>query len=42
MLTTGILAEVLVRVLFESGNSKSYLAREMLVPAANEGWHLPH
>ena len=41
MLTTGILAEVLVRVLFESGNSKSYLARETPMPAANEGWHLP-
>ena len=41
MLTTGILAEVLVRVLFESGNSKSYLARETPMPAAHEGWHLP-
>jgi hypothetical protein len=41
MLTTGILAEVLVRVFFESGNSKSYLARETPIPAANKGWHLP-
>ena len=41
MLTTGILAEVLVRVLFESGNSKSYLARETPMPTSNEGWHLP-
>jgi glycosyltransferase involved in cell wall biosynthesis len=38
MLTTGILAEVLVRVMFESGQNKSYVVREASSPAGDAGW----
>jgi len=38
MLTTGILAEVLVRVMFESGQNKSYRVREASQPAGDAGW----
>jgi len=39
MLTTGILAEVLVRVMFESGQNKSYVVREPSHILPQEGWH---
>jgi len=39
MLTTGILAEVLVRVMFESGQNKSYVVRGATDIANEEGWH---
>jgi glycosyltransferase involved in cell wall biosynthesis len=39
MLTTGILAEVLVRVMFESGQNKSYVLRESSQISQDEGWH---
>ena len=39
MLTTGVLAEVLVRVMFESGTAQSY-SRHSLKPVEDEeGWH---
>lgn len=39
MLTTGILAEVLVRVMFESGQNKSYVLRESSQISQDECWH---
>lgn len=39
MLTTGILAEVLVRVMFESGQNKSYVVRDSYQIAEEEGWY---
>ena len=41
MLTTGILAEVLVRVMFESGQNKSYEVRDPSNPLPQDGWHQP-
>lgn len=38
MLTTGILAEVLVRVMFESGQNKSYVVRDPSRTAVDSGW----
>jgi len=39
MLTTGILAEVLVRVMFESGQNKSYVVRNPSDILPQDGWH---
>ena len=39
LLTTGILAEVLVRVMFESGQNKSYMVRGGEDIPADEGWY---
>jgi hypothetical protein len=39
MVTAGVLAEVLARVLFESGGTRSYFLRDESVPSADEGWH---
>jgi glycosyltransferase involved in cell wall biosynthesis len=39
MLTTGILAEVLVRVMFESGQNKSYVVRDPSPILPQDGWH---
>ncbi len=41
MITSGVLAEVLSRVLFESGGSRSYFLRDDTTLAASEGWHRP-
>jgi glycosyltransferase involved in cell wall biosynthesis len=38
MITTGILAEVLVRVMFESGQNKSYVVRNLLEVSDEMGW----
>jgi len=38
MLTTGILAEVLVRVMFESGQNKSYVVRHLTDAPDQTGW----
>ncbi len=39
MITSGVLAEVLSRVLFESGGARSYFLRDESTPAPAEGWH---
>lgn len=39
MLTTGVLAEVLVRVMFESGQNKSYFVRGNSSISPEDGWH---
>ena len=41
MVTSGVLAELLTRVLFESGGAKAYLVRPSETLAADEGWHRP-
>ncbi|MBU3650802.1 MAG: glycosyltransferase [Limnohabitans sp.] len=41
MLSTGILAEVLVRVLFESGGAQSYWVRDHAERAPEAGWRRP-
>ncbi|MDR2688519.1 MAG: glycosyltransferase family 2 protein [Azoarcus sp.] len=41
MVTTGVLAELLTRIYYESGISRSYLAREMPALADDEAWHQP-
>lgn len=38
MVTSGVLAEILARVLFESGASQAYLARPMPPLSDDEGW----
>jgi hypothetical protein len=38
MVTSGVLAELLARVLFESGASQAYLARPMPTLSDDEGW----
>jgi hypothetical protein len=38
MLTTGILAEVLVRVMFESGQNKSYVVRDLTEVPDQTAW----
>ena len=39
MVTAGVLAEVLARVLFESGGTRSYFLRDESVPSSDEGWY---
>ena len=39
MVTSGVLAELLARVLFESGASQAYLARPMAPVGDDDGWH---
>ncbi|GHT87774.1 glycosyl transferase [Betaproteobacteria bacterium] len=41
MVTSGMLAELLTRVYYESGISRSYLARENGALADDEAWHQP-
>jgi hypothetical protein len=38
-ITTGVLAELLARIYFESGTVRSYSARPERPLAADEGWH---
>ena len=40
-ITTGVLAELLARIYFESGTIRSYSARPERPLAAEEGWHKP-
>lgn len=40
-ITTGVLAEILARIYFESGNARLYLARPERSLADNEGWKKP-
>ncbi len=39
LVTSGVLAEVLARVLFESGTLRSYLTRNGQPIEDHEGWH---
>ncbi|MCB1906360.1 MAG: glycosyltransferase family 2 protein [Rhodocyclaceae bacterium] len=41
MVTSGVLAELLTRVLFESGGAQAYLVRPSEALRADEGWHEP-
>ncbi|MDR1425355.1 MAG: glycosyltransferase family 2 protein [Azoarcus sp.] len=41
MVTSGVLAELLTRVYYESGQTRSYLAREAAAPDEHECWHTP-
>lgn len=41
MVTTGVLAEILVRTYFESGDARAYLARPVSPLGQDEGWHYP-
>lgn len=41
MVTSGVLAELLARVYYESGQTRSYLARDAAAPGENECWHTP-
>jgi len=38
-ITTGVLAELMARIYFESGTVRSYSARPERALAADEGWH---
>jgi hypothetical protein len=40
-ITTGVLAEIMARIYFESGTVRSYAARPERLLAAEEGWHRP-
>ncbi len=39
MITSGVLAEVLARVLFESGSTHAYFRRDESEPTSDDGWH---
>lgn len=41
MITSGVLAEVLSRVLFESGSTPAYFLRDEVSLAPEQGWHQP-
>ena len=41
MVTSGVLAELLARVYYESGNTQAYVARERGALADDAGWHRP-
>ena len=41
MVTSGVLAELLTRVLFESGAAQAYLTRPRVPLEDNDGWHEP-
>lgn len=41
MVTSGVLAELLARVYYESGSVRSYMAYDEPVPADHEGWRQP-
>lgn len=41
MVTSGVLAELLARVYYESGNSRPYLARPVADLAEDDGWRKP-
>jgi glycosyltransferase involved in cell wall biosynthesis len=42
LLTTGVLAEILVRVYFDGGQAKPYHVRGHAQPAPDQAWHAPH
>jgi hypothetical protein len=39
MVTSGVLAELLTRIYYESGNTRAYLAREAKLIEEGDGWH---
>jgi len=39
LVLTGVLAETLARIYFESGNSRLYEVRNPQALAENDGWH---
>ncbi len=41
MVTSGVLAELLARIYYESGTSRAYLARPSAELANDDGWHQP-
>lgn len=41
MVTSGVLAELLVRIYYESGQTRSYLAQDEAAPADDACWRLP-
>ena len=41
MVTSGVLAELLARVYYESGSSRAYVARERDALPEDAGWHRP-
>ncbi|MCL2644714.1 MAG: glycosyltransferase family 2 protein [Betaproteobacteria bacterium] len=41
MVTSGVLAELLARVYYESSGTHAYLVEDVPSPAENECWHLP-
>jgi glycosyltransferase involved in cell wall biosynthesis len=41
MVTSGVLAELLTRIYYESSGAHAYLADEIATPGENESWHLP-
>jgi hypothetical protein len=41
MVTTGVLAELLTRVYFESGQSQAYVARDTPALEDDQAWHNP-
>jgi glycosyltransferase involved in cell wall biosynthesis len=41
MVTSGVLAELLTRIYYESGTSRAYLARPQASLADQDGWHRP-
>jgi hypothetical protein len=38
-ITTGVLAEIMARIYYESGTVRSYSARPERPLSADEGWH---
>jgi glycosyltransferase involved in cell wall biosynthesis len=42
MVTSGVLAELLTRIYYESGSSRAYVARERADLADDAGWHRPN
>ncbi len=40
-LTTGVLAELLIRIYYDRGQAAPYHRREMLQPGPDDGWHGP-
>lgn len=42
MVTSGVLAELLTRVYYESGIARPYLARPVPVLSTDDGWHRPN
>jgi hypothetical protein len=42
MLTTGVLAEILMRSYFDQSGARSYHVMRNEAPEASEGWHTAH
>jgi hypothetical protein len=40
LITTGVLAELLMRVYFDGGHARPYHTRLHDAPAADDGWHV--